>query len=49
MLWILFMMIVRKMVSLQRLLTQIKTKYNDIVKHPILKNQPVLKLNDKNQ
>lgn len=48
MLWILFMMIVRKMVSLQRLLTQIKTKYKNIAKRPILKNQPALKLNEKN-
>ena len=37
MLWILFMMILRKMVSLQRLPTQIKTKYKGIVKRPILK------------
>ena len=29
--------------------TQIKTKYNDIAKRPILENQPVLKLNEKNQ
>ena len=43
------MMILRKMVSLQRLPTQIKTKYKGIVKRPILKNQPVLKLNEKNQ
>ena len=49
MLWILFMMILRKMVSLQRLLTQIKTKYKNIAKRPILKNQPALKLNEKNQ
>ena len=49
MLWILFMMILRKMVSLQRLPTQIKTKYKGIVKRPILKNQPALKLNEKNQ
>ena len=49
MLWILFMMILRKMVSLQRLPTQIKTKYKDIAKRPILKNQPALKLNEKNQ
>lgn len=27
--------------------TQIKTKYKDIAKRPILKNQPLLKLNDK--
>ena len=47
MLWILFMMILRKMVSLQRLPTQIKTKYKGIVKRPILKNQPSLRLNDK--
>ena len=49
MLGILFMMILRKMVSLQRLPTQIKTKYKDIAKRPILKNQPALKLNEKNQ
>ena len=49
MLGILFMMILRKMVSLQRLPTQIKTKYKDIAKRPILKNQPALKLNDKSQ
>ena len=29
--------------------TQIKTKYKDIAKRPILKNQPALKLNEKNQ
>ena len=49
MLGILFMMILRKMVSLQRLPTQIKTKYKDIAKRPILKNQPAPKLNEKNQ
>lgn len=49
MLGILFMMILRKMVSLQRLPTQIKTKYKDIAKRPILKNQPALRLNDKSQ
>ena len=48
MFWVLFMMILRKMVSLQRLPTQIKTKYKDIAKHPILKNQPAVKLNEKN-
>ena len=46
MLGILFMMILRKMVSLQRLPTQIKTKYKGIVKRPILKNQPALKLKE---
>ena len=34
-------------VATKQLPTQIKTKYKGIVKRPILKNQPLLKLNDK--
>ena len=36
-------------VATKQLPTQIKTKYKGIVKRPILKNQPVLRLNDKSQ
>jgi hypothetical protein len=37
------------MVSFRTYPLNIKTKYKDIAKRPILKNQPALKLNEKNQ